>query len=101
MDGGRNSKEPIFSWPSSSTSTTLRFKYRIKIVILLQLFHGDAVLLRHLFKLLRREFRVDLPAQTRAPDVGGNPVRHRANGEHGIHRSELLFAAFVQNVRIN
>jgi hypothetical protein len=26
MDGGRNSKKPTLSWPSSSTSTTLRLK---------------------------------------------------------------------------
>ncbi len=34
----------------------------------------------------------------RAPDVGGNPVGHRADGEHGVHRAELLLAAPVQNV---
>ncbi len=42
-----------------------------------------------------------LSAQTRAPDVGGNRVGHRADGEHGVHRAELFRAAPVQNVGIS
>jgi hypothetical protein len=43
---------------------------------------------------------VDLSPQTRAPDVGGNRVGHRADGEHRVHRAELFLAAPVQNVGI-
>src|SRR4029453_12582646 len=79
--------------PSFVDENDLQIEIRIKIVALLQLLDADAVLLGHRLKFLRREFSVDLPAQTRAAAFSRDPVRHCANGEHGVHRAELFPAA--------
>src|ERR1043166_3655885 len=76
----------------------LEIEIGIKVLTLLQVFHTDPLSLRHILKFLWRQFSVDLAAQTCPPDLGGNPIRHRADGEHGVHCPELLLAAPVPNV---
>src|SRR5262245_50882593 len=78
----------------------LEIEVWIKVLALFQFFYGDSLCRGHLLKFLRGQFGVDLPAQTRSPDVGGNPVGHRADGKHGVHRAELFLATPVQNVGI-
>src|SRR4029077_20466083 len=47
-----------------------KIEVRIKISIFFQFLHADPLSLRHILKFLRRQFSVDLPAQTCSPDVG-------------------------------
>ena len=101
IDGGRNSKYAIFSWPPSSTRTILRLKYGSKS----SLFFKSSTLIPSLcatFSSSCGDSSVWIwPRKLAGSDIGVNPIRHCPDGKHRVHHSELLLAAPVQNVGIS